>query len=126
MVFESEVEMNRSELMASGYQERSADEQSLDAQTVKQWLSEFPEWEIETRDGEPRLLRRFSFPDFMAALEYTNRIGTLAEDVNHHPVITLTWGKVTLQWWTHELGGLHQNDFVMAAESDAAYEALVD
>ena len=117
--------MKRSDLLKEGYIERKEDEQAFSEQTASQWLDEFPEWKIETQVGEPRLMRLYTFPDFVAALAFTNQIGELAEEVDHHPVIELTWGKVTLQWWTHELGGLHRNDFVMAARCDAAYAVLM-
>jgi 4a-hydroxytetrahydrobiopterin dehydratase len=113
--------MNRNELLAEGYVDRKKEESALSEDAVSKWVNEFPEWEVVTHDGEPRLIRQYTFPDFVTALQFTNQIGELAEEVNHHPVIELTWGKVTLQWWTHELGGLHRNDFVMAARSDTSY-----
>ena len=82
---------------------------------------EVPEWRIEERDGEKRLERVFGFPDFAAALAFTNRIGAIAEEEGHHPALLTEWGRVTVGWWTHKIGGLHRNDFVMAAKTDAAY-----
>jgi 4a-hydroxytetrahydrobiopterin dehydratase len=55
-------------------------------------------------------------------LEFTNKIGSIAEVENHHPLIITEWGKVTLDWWTHKIGGLHKNDFIMAARSDELYQ----
>jgi len=43
----------------------------------------------------------------------------IAEQQGHHPVLTTTWGRVTVTWWTHKIKGLHQNDFIMAAKTDA-------
>jgi 4a-hydroxytetrahydrobiopterin dehydratase len=37
---------------------------------------------------------------------------------DHHPLIITEWGRVTVQWWTHKIHGLHQNDFIMAAKTD--------
>jgi 4a-hydroxytetrahydrobiopterin dehydratase len=76
------------------------------------------DWEVEELDGEKRLVRTFSLPDFAAALELTNRVGAAAEEQGHHPLIELTWGRVTISWWTHAIRGLHENDFVMAARTD--------
>ena len=76
------------------------------------------DWEVEEVDGEKRLVRTFSLPDFAAALDLTNRVGEIAEEEGHHPLIHLTWGEVTVHWWTHAIGGLHENDFVMAARTD--------
>ena len=66
-----------------------------------------------------RLQREFAFADFSQALDFVNRVGALAEEENHHPDITLTWGRVTVTLWTHKIKGLHENDFIMAAKIDS-------
>ncbi len=81
---------------------------------------QIPDWEIVERDGIPRLERVFAFPDFVAALAFTNRVGALAEEEGHHPALLTEWGRVTVSWWTHKIRNLHVNDFVMAAKTDAA------
>lgn len=81
--------------------------------------AEVPEWVTVERDGIPRLERVFTFPDFARALAFTNEIGQLAEQQGHHPALLTEWGRVTVTWWTHAIRGLHLNDFVMAAKSDA-------
>jgi 4a-hydroxytetrahydrobiopterin dehydratase len=68
-----------------------------------------------------RLEKVFKFKNFLQALEFTNKVGAIAEEENHHPLIITEWGKVTLQWWTHKIGGLHKNDFIMAAKADEMY-----
>ena len=78
-----------------------------------------PEWRILERDGVKRLERVFAFPDFAAALAFTNRVGEIAEREGHHPALLTEWGKVTVTWWTHAIRGLHRNDFIMAARTDA-------
>lgn len=78
-----------------------------------------PEWRVETREEVPRLERVFPFPDFAEALAFTNRVGALAEEEGHHPALLTEWGRVTVSWWTHKIRGLHRNDFVMAAKTDA-------
>jgi 4a-hydroxytetrahydrobiopterin dehydratase len=65
-----------------------------------------------------RLERTFRFRDFAAALGFTNRVGEIAEAEGHHPIITLSWGRVTVTWYTHDINGLHDNDFIMAAKTD--------
>ena len=77
-----------------------------------------PEWERVERDGIPRLERVFPFPDFTAALDFTRRVGELAESEGHHPALLTEWGRVTVTWWTHKIRGLHRNDFIMAAKTD--------
>ncbi len=79
---------------------------------------QIPEWERVERDGIPRIERVFTFPDFAAALDFTNRVGEIAEEEGHHPALLTEWGKVTVTWWTHKIRGLHRNDYVMAAKTD--------
>ncbi len=64
------------------------------------------------------LQKTYSFKDFQEALDFTNKVGALAEEVDHHPELCLTWGKVTLTIWTHSIGGLSEADFVFAARAD--------
>ena len=82
-------------------------------------LREIPGWRVVEREGVRRLERAFTFPDFAAALAFTNRVGAAAEAEVHHPALLTEWGRVTVTWWTHAIRGLHRNDFVMAAKTDA-------
>jgi 4a-hydroxytetrahydrobiopterin dehydratase len=68
-------------------------------------------------DGH-HLEKTYKFKDFKAALAFTNKVGELAEAVDHHPEICLTWGKATITIWTHSIGGLSEADFVFAARAD--------
>lgn len=67
---------------------------------------------------EHRLEREFRFKNFRQALEFTNRVGELAEAQGHHPDIFLGWGKVRLTVLTHKIGGLTESDFIFAAKVD--------
>jgi 4a-hydroxytetrahydrobiopterin dehydratase len=67
---------------------------------------------------EHQLEREFKFKDFKEALKFTNQVGELAEQQNHHPDIYLTWGKVKVTIWTHKVDGLTESDFVLAAKID--------
>jgi len=80
---------------------------------------QIPDWELVERDGIARLERTFRLPSFVDALAFTNRVGALAEEEGHHPALLTEWGRVTVTWWTHKIRGLHRNDFVMAAKTDA-------
>jgi 4a-hydroxytetrahydrobiopterin dehydratase len=82
------------------------------------------DWRVMERKSILRLERSFWFKNFAQALAFTNRIGALAEDEGHHPAILTEWGRVTLSWWTHKIGGLHHNDFIMAAKSDQVYQEM--
>jgi len=77
-----------------------------------------PEWDVVEKDGVKRLKRRFHFKNFALALAFTNQVGQIAEEQGHHPAILTEWGQVTVEWWTHVIKGLHQNDFIMAAKTD--------
>ena len=80
---------------------------------------QIPEWRLVTKAGVPQLERVFSFKNFADALAFTDRVGALAEEEGHHPAILTEWGRVTVAWWTHKIKGLHRNDFIMAAKTDA-------
>ena len=67
---------------------------------------------------EHQLEKEFSFPDFRQALDFTNRVGELAEREGHHPDIYLAWGKVKITLWTHKVDGLTESDFILAAKCD--------
>ena len=85
---------------------------------IEDLLPQVPQWQVREVDGMKRLERTFKFKNFTQALEFTNKVGAIAEEEDHHPRIVTEWGKVNLQWWTHVIGGLHNNDFIMAAKSD--------
>ncbi len=82
---------------------------------------QIPDWTIVTSDGVDALERVFRFDDFAGALDFTVKLGELAESEGHHPAILTEWGRVTVSWWTHKIGGLHANDFIMAAKTDHLY-----
>ncbi|MEQ5801765.1 4a-hydroxytetrahydrobiopterin dehydratase [Halomonas sp. H10-9-1] len=77
-----------------------------------------PEWRIVERDGIMKLERTFTFKDFVQALDFTNRVGDLAQQADHHPALLTEWGRVTVTWWSHKIKGLHRNDFILAARTD--------
>lgn len=68
--------------------------------------------------NEHHLEREYKFENFRKALEFTNKVGELAEQQEHHPDIYLAWGKVKLTLWTHKINGLTESDFVFAAKVD--------
>ena len=90
---------------------------------ITQWNPQVPEWQLVERDRIRRLERVFHFPSFVEALAFTNRVGALAEAEGHHPALLTEWGRVTVTWWTHAIRGLHRNDFIMAAKTDALAHA---
>lgn len=96
-------------------------EPTLTAAEVEDLLLHVHEWQVKEVESMKRLERTFKFKNFAQALEFTNKIGALAEEQDHHPLIVLEWGKVTINWWTHKIGGLHRNDFIMAAKTDEVF-----
>jgi 4a-hydroxytetrahydrobiopterin dehydratase len=81
-------------------------------------MPEVPDWQLIETGGVKQIQRSFTFRNFKRALAFTNKVGELAEDEGHHPAILTEWGKVTVTLWTHAIGGLHQNDFILAAKID--------
>ncbi len=77
-----------------------------------------PDWDLTETDGIKRLARSFRFSDFANAMSFSTRVGEEAETEGHHPRITLEWGRVGVEWWTHKIRGLHRNDFIMASRTD--------
>ena len=80
---------------------------------------QIPDWQLVEVDGVKRLMREFRFVDFAQALAFTDAVGEIAEEEGHHPALLTEWGRVTVSWWTHKIRGLHRNDFIMAAKTDA-------
>jgi 4a-hydroxytetrahydrobiopterin dehydratase len=97
------------------------DEPRLNDAEIEELRPQIPDWRVVERDGVKRLERAFRFDDFAQALAFTNRVGEQAEEEGHHPALLTEWGKVTVTWWTHKIGGLHRNDFIMAARTDDTF-----
>lgn len=85
----------------------------LSPDEVQQRLPEFHTWKVV--DGK-KLMRSFTFPDFQTGLHFVNRVGEIAERQGHHPDVHLAWGKVEIETWTHDAGGLTEQDFLLASQ----------
>jgi 4a-hydroxytetrahydrobiopterin dehydratase len=94
------------------------DAPTLSDAEIAELRPQVPDWELVELDGIKRLRRVFSAPDFAQALDFTNKVGRLAEEEGHHPAVLTEWGRTTVTWWTHKIKGLHRNDFIMAAKTD--------
>ena len=97
-------------------------EPTLTEAEIRELHPQVPEWTLETQNGIWRLQRVFKFKNFVEAMTFTNKVAALAEEQGHHPLIVTEWGRVTVQWWTHVIKGLHRNDFIMAAKTDELFE----
>lgn len=77
-------------------------------------LEQTPGWTIAP-DGLS-LSREFTFKNFLEAMDFANKITPIAESEGHHPDLSIGWGKVTVSLMTHAIGGLSENDFILAAK----------
>ena len=92
----------------------------LTEEKARDYAAATPAWALLEKGT--RLVRRFEFRDFRAAMGFVNRVADLAEEEGHHPDIAIHWNKVELTLWTHKIGGLHENDFILAAKIDRLLE----
>jgi 4a-hydroxytetrahydrobiopterin dehydratase len=97
------------------------DEAHLRQPEINALLADLPGWQRVEHNKVNMLQKTYSFPDFVTALAFTNRVGAMAEEQGHHPDILTAWGRVELTWYTHKINGLHRNDFRCAARSDQLY-----
>ena len=74
-------------------------------------------------DGQGHLARDFRFDDFVAALDFANRVGAIAEEQAHHPDLHVAWGSCAVEIWTHKIDGLTESDFFLAAKISQAFHA---
>ncbi len=81
--------------------------------------AKLPLWSVV---NEHHLQREYRFKNFAHALIFVNSAGIVAEEQNHHPEITFTWGRATVRVWTHSIDGLARGDFVLAAKIERLYE----
>jgi len=79
-------------------------------------LSKLFGWEIV---NQHHLSKTYTFSDFVSALAFVNKIGFVAEEMEHHPDIHLSWGKVRVETYTHDEKGITEKDFVLAAKVDS-------
>ena len=108
----------KTELTAKKCRPCKEDTPPLKGEAIKKLQQELGDhWKVI---GEHHLEKEYSFKNFREALDFTNRVGAIAEQEQHHPDIFLGWGKVKLDLWTHNIGGLSENDFILTAKADAA------
>jgi 4a-hydroxytetrahydrobiopterin dehydratase len=91
---------------------------------IAQFKPQLLDWQLIKQDNIRRLQRLFKFDDFKQAMAFSQQVGELAEQEDHHPMLLIVWGKVTVTWWTTAIKGLHRNDFIMAAKTDEIYRSV--
>ncbi|MFA6042413.1 MAG: 4a-hydroxytetrahydrobiopterin dehydratase [Patescibacteria group bacterium] len=89
---------------------------------VQKLLPQVPEWKVvlSTEDGQhvATLQREVKFKDFREAMAFLRKVEEVAEAEGHHPDFSVHYNKVHFTLWTHAIGGLHENDFILAAKID--------
>ena len=88
----------------------------LSEEQARAFLHHAPLWNLG--ENGSRLTRTLGFADFQSAMRFVNRVAEVAEAEGHHPDIAIHWNKVALTLWTHKIGGLHENDFILATKID--------
>jgi 4a-hydroxytetrahydrobiopterin dehydratase len=83
-------------------------------------LPQAPGWALDA--GATQLERSFTFPDYASALALVEKVSEIAEAEGHHPDVSFGWGYCRIVWRTHKIKGLHENDFIMAAKTNAVAE----
>lgn len=84
-------------------------------------LPQVPGWKAELSPANRTLEREFNFPDFLGAIAFINRLAAVAEEEQHHPDFTVHYNRVVVSSWTHTVGGLSENDFILAAKLDSLF-----
>jgi 4a-hydroxytetrahydrobiopterin dehydratase len=94
----------------------------LSGPRLEEALRDAPGW--EARAGSTRIARRFELRDFVEAMRFVNGMAEVAEAEGHHPDFTVHYRRVDVELWTHAIGGLSENDFILAARLDALWDSF--
>jgi 4a-hydroxytetrahydrobiopterin dehydratase len=86
----------------------------MSCDVAEKYLNEVPEWTL--LDNASRLKRTFKVNNFVDAMKLAQRVGELCEAEGHHPDLTIAWGYCRVEFQTHKISGLHENDFILAAK----------
>lgn len=90
----------------------------LNEQKLNDFLANASDWKVVDHQGVNALTKTYQFDDFAQALFFVNQVGEKAEENNHHPEIHLSWGKVIVFWWSHDVGGISARDTALALAVD--------
>ncbi len=97
---------------------------ALSEPDVHRFFSHVVGWKITHAEGCMGIYKRFVFQKYDSAFDFVRSIAAAATIENHHPKLVLEYSSVEVTWWTHSAKGLHENDFIMAAKTDVAYNSL--
>ena len=113
-----------SELSDLQCQATPSDAPLLSSEQIAELLPQIPGWSVETHGQTPQLEKTFSFKNYIEAMAFANLITPFAEANDHHPAVLVQYGSVRVNWWSHSIGGLHLNDFALAAKTNKVYSNL--
>jgi len=99
----------------------NADAKRLSANEIESLLKEIPGWKLIVEDNIKKLTRSFATGNYAKSMAFTNAVAELAEASDHHPLLIVEYGRVTVVWWSHKIKGLHLNDFIMASRTSDAF-----
>lgn len=83
-------------------------------------IKEIHDW-LLLREAEHKLRKQFKFKNFKEAMNFVNKIAKIADREGHHPDIYIFYNKVQIELFTHVVGGLSENDFIMVSKIDLIY-----
>ena len=112
------------DLVTSSCEACRADSPVLEDNEIQELLSQIPSWRVFEEDEIKKIICSFVFLNYDDSRNFLNQVADLAEEEDHHPEITLEWGKVTVSWWSHKIKGLHKNDFICASKTDSVFKNL--
>ena len=87
----------------------------LSPSEAESFLKELGNWNL----SQQKLYKKYKFKDFVEAMKFVNRMAEIAEQEGHHPDFTVHYNEVEVSVWTHAVGGLTENDFILAAKIDS-------
>ena len=93
--------------------------EKLSPEEVENWTAVHSRWKF--RDDAIR--KTYTFPSFRSAIVFVNRVATIADEVDHHPDITIRYDKISLKLWSHDAGGVTERDLKLAERIDFATSA---
>ena len=92
--------------------------QRADKEQIDAFMGSHPKWTIKTDSDATFLTRTFDFNDFAEAADFATQVGEVAERYNHHPRITVEYGKTRVDWWSHKIGNIHALDLSLAEHTE--------
>jgi 4a-hydroxytetrahydrobiopterin dehydratase len=87
---------------------------SLNPAEVKKYLDQLKSWQTDDK----KIWKDYKFKDFIATMGFVNKVALLAQEEGHHPDMVISYAKAKIELWTHAVGGLSENDFILAAKID--------